>query len=205
MAETLPLTDADGVADLSGVLAACRLPVRVPAAGGRGWRLADVAADADGATVTAVRLAFRADERRLTVVTAAPGGDRDRWAAAVAAPLLFAALRHQVDGASASAVARAVDPAPRWTTTVGGWRVGDSGTDAAPVRLAARQDDDALLVIGASGVAPAEVAVTARSLEVLGSGSDRARALAVEHRRSLAQRWWDAPRRPWGPARRRAG
>lgn len=192
----------DGVVELERVLAACAgLRVYGLAPGPRRWGLTDVAVDLGDAGIEVVRLTFRTRDRRVvTVASRLDTVDRDPLVERLATPLLFASLREHLAGQPTTAIMAAIDAWPRWAPEVGGWRYGQSGHGSRPVRLAAPADETAPQVLATVGVAPEELATLALNAELIVPGGPFAALLATAHRRHLAQRWWDAPRRPWRPS-----
>lgn len=203
--------DDDGVVDLEAAVARAAMPVLVVEPGPRRWSLDDVSAEVDDGVVVEVRLRFRCDDVRSVVLAteAVARGDRAPGALShrVATALAFEVWRRTGDAAG-RAPFRAVTDAdlfPRGGTS--GWRevAVTSAPADAPVRLLEAVDEAGRatgVVLAGSGVAFEELATLASGLRRC-DAADVAR-LRVEHRRRLAQRWWDAPRTPWRPDERAA-
>lgn len=210
--------DDDGVVDLVACVARAPMPVLAIPAGPRRWALHDVSAEEDAhGRVVEVRLLFRCDPVRTVVVASEPqaraAGDPDGLARRVATGLAFEGWRRAATpqvapfralgaGDLVPAPAGAIDGLEQ-----GPWRAFavPGGPGEAPVRVLVGDSPhgrgDGVVVAGA-GVAFSELATLAGAASPC--GREDAERLQVEHRRRLAQRWWDAPRTPWRPDQRTA-
>ena len=208
--ELSSVEDGDGVVDLGAVVAQAAVPVPVIAPGPRRWSLEDVSAEATReGEVEEVRLRFRCDPVRTVVVASEPparaAADPRGLARRVATGLAFEAWRRLATPGSGPFRALGDRDLVRVRDRAGAaWSsfVVPSSPAQAPVRLLVGRSgcpEDGV-VVAASGIAFEELQALAEGMAPC-TEADVAR-LRVEHRRRLAQRWWDAPRTPWRPDER---
>lgn len=193
----LDVLSRDGVVDIEQLVTASPVTLLTLPAGPRGWQLTGVDVDTVDGRVARTRLEWRAAGDRSAVVCRQAPRSIDGPARQVATALAFRSFQRVGAPGGPPAFLAGFDAAARWGAVRGnGWRAATLTPPAGgPVRLRARSGEDGATVLGVLGVAEEEVDVMLGQLTPLAEHD--AEALRREHRRAIAQRWWDAPRTPW--------
>lgn len=189
----------DSVVEIPRIMAYLPYPLAGVPAGPRRWAPVDVWADVEDNQFNEVRVTYSAlGDRSITVVAAPVGVDVNDLVMRVATPLLFAQFRKQHGALPTGAVMAALSGEPIWPGRCGDWQVGRCGVSDRPLRVAAQVGDGTHVVI-ANGVAQEEFETILSGVFFLEGPGQEANQLGERHRKALAERWLNAPRRPYRP------
>ncbi|WP_336250624.1 hypothetical protein, partial [Stomatohabitans albus] len=189
----------DSVIEIPRIMAYLPFPLAMIPAGPRRWAPVDVWAGIHENTFHEVRVTYSAaGDRSITVVAAPHGVDINDLVMRVATPLLFAQFRKQHGTLPTGAVMAALSGEPIWPSKHGEWTLGRCGVSDRPLRVGAYVKDGIHLLI-ANGVSCEEFETLLSSVTFLTGPGPDADILGERHRKALADRWLQAPRRPYRP------
>lgn len=190
----------DSVVEIPRLLAVLPFSLAALPAGPRRWAPVDVWADIQDNAIHEVRVTYTAmGDRSITIVAAPHRVEINELIMRVATPLLFAQFRKQHGTLPTGAVMAALSGEPIWPSQTGQWQLGRCGVNDRPLRIAAQTDTNGIHAIIANGVAQEEFETILGTITFLNGPSPEATKLGERHRKALADRWLNAPRRPYRP------